>query len=132
MWLDWANPFDLMPRTRETVAQQIEERRVQREAAIRQEQQRQREAEQRWIAGLRVSSNPTGSSKSSHGANVGRKASKTSVADVDVEMASEVGSTGTARTGRGAKAKSEMPDSENPPAEAVEVRRNNCRSNSGY
>jgi len=36
-----------MPRTRETVALQIEERRVQREAAIRQEQQRQREAEQR-------------------------------------------------------------------------------------
>jgi len=122
-----------MPRTRETVALQIEERRVQREAAIRQEQQRQREAEQRRIAGLRVPSNPTGgSSKSSRGANVGRKASKTSVADVDVEMASDVGSTGTARTGRGAKAKSEMPDSENPLAEAVEVRRRNCRSNSGY
>ncbi len=122
-----------MPRTRETVALQIEERRVQREAAIRQEQQRQREAEQRRIAGLRVPSNPTGgSSKSSRGGNVGRKASKTSVADVDVEMASDVGSMGTARTGRGAKAKLEMPDSENPPAEVVEVRRRNCRSNSGY
>jgi hypothetical protein len=65
-------------------------------------------------------------SSSSRGAVVAKKPSQTSVAGVNVEMASEVGSSGTARTGRGAKSKvkSTMPDSDNPPAGAVEV----CRS----
>jgi hypothetical protein len=115
-WLEWAGPLDLMPRTQEVVTRcQLQ---LQREAAARQEQQR-RKAEQRQLASLRVPSNP------SRGAVVAKKASQTSVAGVDVEMASEVGSSGTARTGRGAKSKgkSSMPDSDNPPEGAVEVRR---------
>ena len=55
-----------------------------------------------------------------------KKTSKASITDVDVEMSSEVGSADTARTVRTSKvkAKEEMPDSDNPPEGAVEVRRN--------
>jgi hypothetical protein len=69
-------------------------------------------------------------SNSSRGAVVVKKVSQTSVAGVDVEMVSEVGSSGTARTGRGAKskAKSTMPDSDNSPVGAVEVRRSIYKS----
>jgi hypothetical protein len=68
---------------------------------------------------LRISSN------SSRGAVVAKKASQTSVAGVNVEMVSEVGSSGTVHTGRGAKskAKSVMPDSDNLPKEVIEVHR---------
>jgi len=115
-WLEWAGPLNLMPRTQEVATER--DRRLQREEEARQEQQR-REAEQRRLASLRIASS------SSRGAVVARKPSQTSVAGVDVEMASDVGSSGTARTGRGAKskAKSTMPDSDNPPVGAVEVRR---------
>jgi hypothetical protein len=115
-WLEWASPLDLMPRTQETVTQrQIQ---LQREAAARQEQQ-QRKADQRRLASLQVPSNP------SRGAVVAKKASQTSVAGVNVEMVSEVGSSGMAQTGRGAKLKGKpsMPDSDNPPEGAVKVRR---------
>jgi hypothetical protein len=115
-WLEWAGPLDLMPRTQEAVTRR--QLQLQRKAAARQEQQR-REAEQRRLASLRVPSNP------SRGAVVAKKALQTSVAGVDVEMVSEVGSSGTARTGRGAKSKGKpsMLDSDNPPEGAVEVRR---------
>jgi hypothetical protein len=111
-WLEWAGRLNLMPRTQEAVAER--DRRLQCEEEAQQEQQR-REAEQRRLASLRIPSN------SSRGAVLAKKASQTSVAGVDVEMASEVGLSGTARTGRGAK--STMPDSDNPPVGAVKVRR---------
>ncbi len=114
-----------MPQTREMVARYEEEARQQHEAAQRLEQQR-REAEQRRIAGARVASNPSkGSSRPTRAAAMAKKPSKASVADVDVEMSSEVGSADTARTVHTSKVKvkEEMPDSDNPPEGAIEVRR---------
>jgi hypothetical protein len=110
-WLEWAGPLNLMPRTQEAAAER--DRRLQREEEARQERQR-RKAEQRRLASLRIASS------SSRGAVVAKKPSQTSIAGVDVEMVSEVGSSGTVRTGRGAK--STMPDSDNLPVGAVEVR----------
>jgi hypothetical protein len=113
-----------MPQTQEAVTEH--NLRLQREVKAPQEQQR-REAEQRRLASLRVPSNSSGgSSKPARAAVVSKKVSQTSVAGVDVEMASEVGSSGTAQTRHGVKSKvkSEMPDSDNLPEGAIEVRRN--------